>query len=83
MTEKPLGRAGASGSRTKTTSVTFESISQPPKNRNNKLTSTLAERVADYLLSRALVAAYRGRSHRLFIALARIAARLAEKGGTI
>jgi hypothetical protein len=36
--------------------------------------------IVDYLLARALLAAYRDRSYRIWIALARMAARIAEKG---
>ena len=37
----------------------------------------------DYLLARALLAAYRGGDHRPFIALARFVARVAEKMGVV
>jgi hypothetical protein len=39
-----------------------------------------ASRLVDYLLARALLAAYRDRGYQLWIALARVAARIAERG---
>jgi hypothetical protein len=42
---------------------------------------TLANKIINYLLSRAILAAFRDRSHRPWITLARWAARIAEKGG--
>jgi hypothetical protein len=38
----------------------------------------LADRLINYLLARAILAAYRDRSHKPFIALARVVARIAE-----
>lgn len=52
----------------------------PRLNRAGGIIEALASRIVDYLLARALLAAYRDRSHRPFIALARVAARIAERG---
>lgn len=43
----------------------------------------LANRLTNYLIARAFLAAYRDRSHKPFIALARIIAKFAEPGAEV
>jgi len=49
--------------------------------RNQKAGDNMTK-VVNYLLARALVAAYRGNNYKLFIAMARLAARIIERKGT-
>jgi len=53
----------------------------PPVNWLGGAVEALAGRIVNYLLARALLAAYRGNSHWLFVALARLVARILKGRG--
>jgi len=52
-------------------------VNSPP------LAATLATWLVDHLLARAILAAYHDKSHKLWIALARLVAKIVERGGAI
>lgn len=59
---------------------TRDAIARQFHNLFNWRPSLSLGRAVDYFLARAMFAAYRDKSHRLWIALARIVARIAERG---
>jgi|SRR5262245_22191729 len=61
--------------------VRRDTVADRHDQRNQKAGDNMTKLV-NYLLARALVAAYRGNNYKLFIAMARLAARIIERKGT-
>jgi hypothetical protein len=74
--EKPPGGSGSGGANGDIQMLNQHTI----KIENPTSEGALGGRIINYQLSRAILAAYRGKRHHFWISLARLAARISERG---